>query len=165
MPRLHPITAADLPHIHAGLGDPRVTRHYGVHYDSLEATQAQMDWYAALERDGTGQWWGIRDEDGTFLGTIGFNGLQSDHRKAEIGFWLLHAHWGKGIIGQVMPQALAHGFTQLGLHRIEAIVESGNAASSRVLQRHGFNHEGTLRETEWKHERWIDLEVWALVGA
>jgi [ribosomal protein S5]-alanine N-acetyltransferase len=164
MPHLHPITAADLPHIYSGLGDHRVTRHYGVHFDSLEATQEQMDWYAALERDGTGKWWAIRDEDGRFLGAIGFNGLERAHHKAEIGFWLLPEHWGKGIIGQVIPQVLEHGFTQLGLHRIEGIVEGGNAASGKVLQQHGFVHEGTLHEAEWKGGRWIDLEVWALIG-
>lgn len=163
MPRLHPITPADLPHIFAGLGDPRVTRHYGVHFDSLEATREQMDWYAALEHDGTGKWWSIRDKDDQFLGAIGFNGLQRAHRKAEIGFWLLPEHWGKGIIGQVMPDALAHGFKELDLHRIEGIVEGGNTASGRILQRHGFVHEGTLREAEWKHGKWIDLEMWALI--
>ena len=163
MPHLHPITPADLPHIYTGLGDPRVTRHYGVHFDSLEATQEQMDRYAALGRDGTGKWWAIRDENGSFLGAIGFNGLQRAHRKAEIGFWLLPEHWGKGIIGQVMPDALAHGFKELDLHRIEGIVEGGNMASGRILQRHGFVHEGTLREAECNHGKWIDLEMWALI--
>jgi len=163
MPHLHPITPADLPHIFAGLGDRRVTRHYGVHFDSLEATREQMAWYEGLVKDGTGIWWAIRDEDRIFLGAIGFNGLQRAHRKAELGFWLLPDHWGKGTIGQVMPDALAYGFKELDLHRIEAVVEAGNDASSRVLRCHGFTHEGTLREAERKDGRWIDLEMWALI--
>jgi ribosomal-protein-alanine N-acetyltransferase len=60
-----------------------------------------------------------------------------------------------------MPDALAYGFKELDLHRIEAVVEAGNDASGRVLRRYGFTHEGTLREAERKDGRWIDLEMWA----
>jgi len=89
--------------------------------------------------------------------------LNPTYLEAEIGFWLLPEHWGKGIIGQVMPDALTYGFKELDLHRIEAVVEAGNDASGRVLRRHGFTHEGALREAELKGGRWIDLEMWALI--
>ena len=43
---LREITDADLANIYSGLSNPKVIQHYGVSYDSLEATKAQMAWFA-----------------------------------------------------------------------------------------------------------------------
>lgn len=159
---LRPLGPADLEHVFAGLSHPDVIRHYGVSYATLEATQEQMDWYASIERAGTGLWRAIRVNEGnTFLGAIGLNNIVRDHRKGEIGFWLMPEHQGKGYISEALPVILAHGFTHMGLHRIAAEVETENQASAKVLRKHGFVHEGTLRDREWKHGRWISLEVFA----
>ena len=40
---LHPITPADITHIHRGLSHPEVIRYYAVRFMTLEATQEQMD--------------------------------------------------------------------------------------------------------------------------
>jgi len=42
---------------------------------------------------------------------------------------------------------LRHGFEQMGLNRIEALVYPENAASLRVLERRGFPQEGLLRQS------------------
>lgn len=162
---LRRIVATDLPELYAGFGDPQVTHHYGVHFDSLDATREQLAWYDRLLAEGTGIWWAVCDRrTATFLGAIGLNDLKAVHRKAEIGFWLLRAHWGKGIMSDVLPHVLRHAFGDMGLHRVEAIVETDNRASGRLLARHGFSHEGTMREAERKHGRWIDLEIHALLA-
>ncbi len=44
-------------YIHRGLSHPDVVRYYAVSYPTLEATQEQMDWYASIAHEGTGQWW------------------------------------------------------------------------------------------------------------
>ncbi len=161
---LRPIGEADQEHVFRGLSHPAVILHYGVSYASYEATAQQMEWYAELERTGTGIWWAIvHAQEGRFLGAIGINSLQRQHRKAEIGFWLLPDNWGQGIIGKVLPAVLEHGFRTLGLHRMEAMVETGNVASGRVLRKAGFMLEGTLRECEVKHGCYISLELWALL--
>lgn len=46
----------DIESVYQGLSHPEVIRHYGVSYDSLEATKEQMDWYAAIEREEKGIW-------------------------------------------------------------------------------------------------------------
>lgn len=160
--RLRPIVADDIIHIHQGLSHPDVIKHYAVSFPTLEATQEQMDWYASLERDGTGQWWSMRNQrDDAFLGAIGINNIEQPHRRCELGFWLLPQHWRKGIIRQALPQVLDHAFNGRGLHRIMAEVETDNVASARVLLQAGFLHEGTLRQCEWKNGVPISLDIFA----
>lgn len=161
---LRPIVEGDLESIFKGLSHPDVIRHYGVSFQSLEATRGQMNWYAQLERDGTGIWWAICSRDDAFLGAIGVNGIVKAHRKGELGFWLLPEHWGRGYISEAMPLVLDHGFGRLGLHRLEAQVETDNIASRKVLERCGFAHEGTLRECEVKNGRFVSLDVFSCLA-
>ena len=159
---LHPITPADITHIHRGLSHPEVIRYYAVRFMTLEATQEQMDWYATIEREGTGKWWAVRSaEDGEFLGAIGINVIHPEHKRCELGYWLLPEHWGKGISSEALGRVLDHAFHTPGLHRVTAEVEPENSASARVLLKHGFRHEGTLRECERKDGRWISLDLYA----
>jgi len=161
---LRPFGTADLECVFTGLSHPDVIRHYGISFTTLEATQEQMDRYAAIERDGSGLWRAICAlEDGTFIGAIGLNNVVRDQRKGEVGFWLMPEHRSCGYIGEALPVILEHGFTARGLHRIEAEVETENHASAKVLRKYGFVHEGTLRDRERKDERWISLDVFAML--
>jgi len=160
--RLTPFTAADRPKVFEGLSHPEVVRYYGVSYDSPEATQAQMDWYAELYATGTGRWWAIRPHaERDLIGACGLNNWQATHRRAELGFWLLPAFWRMGVMSQVLPVALDHGFSAMNLHRVEAFVETENRASRGLLRKIGFTHEGTMRDCEIKTGRFLSLEVWA----
>ena len=162
---LRPITAEDKVHIHRGLSHPEVIKHYAVSFLTLEATQEQMDWYAQLEREGTGQWWAIRSVgSGEFVGAIGINNIVQHHRRCELGFWLLPEHWRKGIIREALPVVMDHAFNTRGLHRIMAEVETDNPASAKALLHAGFAHEGTLRACEWKDGRAISLDVFAALN-
>jgi ribosomal-protein-alanine N-acetyltransferase len=162
---LQRIEPEDQPFIFEGLSHPQVIPFYGVRYDSLEATQAQMDFYEALERDGTGQWWKIVSRQSQeALGAIGYNHYQAQHRKAELGYWLLPRFWKQGIITEVMPALLRYMRRERGIHRIEALVEEGNTASHRLLERMGFLHEGTLRDCELKDGHYISLRIYSLLS-
>ncbi|RYD57890.1 MAG: N-acetyltransferase [Sphingobacteriales bacterium] len=160
---LRKITIADKPWIYQGLSHEDVIKYYGVSYDSLEATQVQMDWFESLEREGTGIWWAICSTDNnTFYGAGGLNSLSEKHRKAEVGFWLLPEHQGKGIMTEAMPLILEYGFRKLQLHRIEGIVESENEACKKAVEKLGFTYEGTMRECEIKNGRFINLDIYAM---
>ncbi len=155
---LQPVRDEDISLIYQGLSDQRVVKYYGVSFDSLEKTKIQMEWYRNLESEGTGIWWTVRTRsNGTFIGAGGFNNLVKEHRKAEIGFWLLPEFWGKGYMSEAFRKICHFGFEDLGLHRIEGWVESNNAACIKALIKCGFTLEGTMRECEWKDDHFIDL--------
>ncbi|MDR9416250.1 MAG: hypothetical protein RI564_08200 [Gracilimonas sp.] len=45
---LKPIEDADIEEIFHGLSHPKVIKHYGVHFETLEETKDQMGWYRQI---------------------------------------------------------------------------------------------------------------------
>ena len=124
-----------------------------------------MDWYARIEREETGRWWAIVDPaDEYFYGAIGIHDIHPQHRKAEIGFWLLTEYWGKGYITEAATRIIKHSFDDLGLHRIYAYVESENHNSKKVMHKLCFVYEGTMKECEIKDGKWYDLEMYGMLN-
>ena len=161
---LKEITRGDINHIHKGLSNPEVTKYYAVHFPTLESTQEQMDWYEDLKKNGTGIWWGIwTKETDNFVGAGGFNGLDKDNHKAEIGLWLLPEFWGKGILSEVMPCLFKAGFENLNLNRIEGFVDAGNDKCRRALEKINFTYEGTMRQVELKDNAYLDVAIYSIL--
>ena len=162
--KLRLIQPSDAGFILQGLSDERVTKYYAVHYDTMEAVQEQMRFYEQLLSEGTGVWWAfsLKDDD-QLIGACGYSSLEAEHRKAEIGFWLLPQFWGKGYIPEAARAVITYGFESMNLNRIEAIVEGGNEQSEQVLKKIGFAFEGRLREREIKNGRFIDLLYYSIL--
>lgn len=91
--------------------------------------------------------WGIAlRTDDTLIGSVTLFHPDFTHRRAEIGYALGRAHWGKGYMQETLKAVLRYAFEVLHFHRIEADVDPRNAASIRTLERLGFQREGYLRE-------------------
>jgi len=161
---LRQFTADDLENVFAGLSHPEIIKYYGVKYDSLEETKLQMKFFADLKKKGTGIWWAVCSADNNvFYGACGLNNLVKAHKKAEIGFWLLVEFWGKGIMTEAIPLICNYGFSNLGLHRIEGIVETKNRNCKNVLKKLQFDHEGTMVDAEIKNGSFISLDIFAKI--
>lgn len=161
---LKEVQSFDIHNIYKGLSDSEITAFYGVHFATLEETKEQMDWYKNLKEKGTGVWWCIFDKtDNRFCGAGGFNDVDEQHRKAEIGFWLLKEFWGKGIMKEVFPRLLQEGFTALNLNRIEGYVDSENIKCKRAIEKVNFTYEGTMRECEIKNNKKLSVAIYAIL--
>lgn len=161
---LKEIKQSDITNIHKGLSNSEITKYYDVHFSTLEETEEQMEWYRNLKKEGTGIWWGIYDKkDNQFCGAGGFNGLDKNHQKAEIGLWLLKEYWGKGILKEVMPQLFEQGFKNLNLNRIEGYVVSENTKCKNALEKINFQYEGTMRECEIKNGEKINIDFYSIL--
>ena len=155
---LRPIIESDIQNIYHGLSHPLVIKHYGISFDSLEGTKEQMEWFEKP----TQCWWAICSLDNqTFYGAGGLNDLSQEHKKAEIGLWLLPDCWGKGIMGEAMPLICNYGFDELGLHRIEGFVESDNQNCKRAMAKLDFEYEGTMKDCEIKNGRYVSVDIYA----
>jgi ribosomal-protein-alanine N-acetyltransferase len=152
----------DLEDVFRGLSHPDIIKYYGVSYDSLEATKTQMDFFAELEKNETGIWWAICSADNKiFYGAGGLNSLKKEHRKAEIGCWLMPEYWGRGIMIEILPVICEYGFDHLGLHRIEGIIETENKNCKKAIEKLSFTYEGTMKECEMKNGKFISLDFYA----
>ena len=64
--------------------------------------------------------------------------------RAELGYWLARAHWGKGYATEAGRAMLAAARLGLRLRRIEAGHFLDNPASGRVLEKLGFRPTGAI---------------------
>lgn len=155
---LREITDLDLKNIFNGLSNPKVIKHYGVSYSSLEATKEQMNWFA----DKRQLWWAICSLDNkTFYGAAGLNDIDKAESKAEIGLWLLPDYWGQGIMKEVMPLITDYGLEKMNLSRIEGFVETDNMNCKKAMIKLDFVNEGTLKDCEIKNGKPISVDVYA----
>ena|SRR6218665_2010980 len=162
---LREIEPADIDKVFEGLSHPDVIQYYGVSYKSLEATKAQMQWYADMIEKDTGRCWAICPADNSnFYGVITLPFWEKEHRRAELGYWLLPAFWKQGIITEAARRVIEYAFTEMNLHRIKAESEDDNAGSIATLKKLGFVYEGTQRECEIKNGRFINLQIFALLN-
>ena len=83
------------------------------------------------------------------IGTCLLFRFDEGSERAELGYVLGRAHWGRGLMREALGGLLDRAFTTMGLRRIEAEVDVRNASSSRLLARLGFTREGVLRQ-RWR---------------
>ena len=130
---LRQFVESDLENVFSGLSDPDIIKYYGVSFKTLEETKEQMKFFADLEKNETGVWWAVCSlNNKAFYGAGGLNSLSKEHKKAEIGFWLLIDFWGQGIMTETMPLICKYGFDNLGLHRIEGFVDTDNITAGKL---------------------------------
>lgn len=99
---------------------------------------------------------------GEAAGAVGFDRLPDVHRlTAEIGYWLGRAHWGRGIATRALVAATRYAFERFDFERLEAGVFEWNPASSRVLEKAGYEREGRLRRSVFKDGRLGDAILYA----
>jgi [ribosomal protein S5]-alanine N-acetyltransferase len=106
-----------------------------------------------------------RRDDGAIVGFINLNeiirgGLQS----AFLGYGGVAAYAGQGYMSEGLQLVLARAFGELGLHRLEANIQPGNAASIALVRRAGFVSEGISERYLKIGGRWRDHEHWVMLA-
>jgi RimJ/RimL family protein N-acetyltransferase len=107
--------------------------------------------------------WTITENDKT-IGSIGIFRKDNVHsRTAEMGYYIAEPWWGRGIVTLAVKEACAYVFQNTDIIRIFADPFAYNAASCRVLEKAGFQYEGTLRKNAVKNGKVLDMKMYALV--
>jgi [ribosomal protein S5]-alanine N-acetyltransferase len=89
--------------------------------------------------------------DGRAVGGVGLQPMTDvNRRSAEIGYWLGAAYWGHGIATEAITLVTDWAFGAHGLLRLFAQPFAANAASRRVLEKAGYELEGTMRRSAIK---------------
>ncbi|MBD5654100.1 MAG: GNAT family N-acetyltransferase [Candidatus Eremiobacteraeota bacterium] len=126
------------------LGDVRRYGHYA---------QAQYESRIAFD-------FGIRS-GGALVGAIGLHGFDWGNRSAQIGYWLVPAARGRGIITRSAAALVGHAFGPLEMHRLEIRCVVENERSRAVAERLGFTFEGMLGEAYLLHGAFRDIALYA----
>lgn len=134
--------------------------------DLASIDSANRHLIAAVERASAGEVfeWHLF-VDGILCGAIRLKDIDSEDRKAKIGYFIGRKYAGKGIVTSTVRAVLAYCFEQLNLNRIELRCAAGNEASKRVAERLGFVLEGMLRQEEYLNGEFVDQHVYGLLAA
>ena len=102
--------------------------------------------------------------DKKVIGSIGIFRQGNIHRRtAELGYYIAEEYWGKGVMTEAVRQACAYVFDKSDIIRIYAEPFTYNIASCRVLEKAGFQYEGTLRRNAVKNGKVIDMNIYSLL--
>jgi ribosomal-protein-alanine N-acetyltransferase len=105
----------------------------------------------------------VRAADGAIVGACNLNNLVwGGLRAASLGYYAFAPAAGRGYVREGVALLLTHAFRGLGLHRVEAAVQPGNAASLALVRALGFRHEGSSPRYMKLAGRWRDHERWAV---
>ncbi len=102
--------------------------------------------------------------DERVVGSIGVFRQSNIHRQtAEMGYYIAEGYWGKGIMTEAVKQTCEFVFGNSDIIRIYAEPFAYNTASCRVLEKAGFQYEGTLRSNAVKNGKIIDMKMYSLL--
>ena len=127
--------------------------------ETIKAAKEEFEMYILGPwKEGTGLRWGITlKDDGSLIGSCGFYKWENEpHRKAEMGYDLAPAYWGRGIMREALQAIIRYGFEEMNLNRITVLVISYNDRSLRLVNRLGFVKEGVMRESAFFDGEFID---------
>ena len=102
--------------------------------------------------------------DNKVVGSIGVFRQGNIHRlTAELGYYIAEEYWGRGIMTETVRQTCEYVFDKSDIIRIYAEPFAYNIASCRVLEKAGFQYEGTLRDNAVKNGQVIDMKMYSLL--
>ena len=100
--------------------------------------------------------------NGKVIGSIGAFRQGNIHRQtAELGYYIAEEYWGKGIMTEAVKQLCDYVFSNTDIIRIYAEPFAYNIGSCRVLEKAGFQYEGTLRSNALKNGNVLDMKMYS----
>jgi len=106
----------------------------------------------------------VRDS-GAIAGYINLNVIvRGFFQSCYVGYAIGAPYAGKGCMTEAMKLVTRYAFDELKLHRIEANIQPGNAASIALVRACGFRKEGFSPRYLQIFGEWRDHERWALLA-
>jgi RimJ/RimL family protein N-acetyltransferase len=133
---------SDLDPYAAMNADPEVRRFYPSLLSRQESLESFERMRAGIEERGWGIW--AVEADGLFAGATGLviPGFDAPFAPCTEILWRFQTEfWGRGIARAAATQALAYGFSNLGLREIVAFTSALNHRSIRLMERLGFTRD------------------------
>ena len=148
---LRPLLPSDAKALFEVFSDDKVMRYWsGAAWTSIDQAHEKIDRYRKSLRENEALSLGIiNSQTKLVIGSCSLFHLDTQCRRAEIGYGMVSTSWGKGYMHEALTALINFSFEALDLNRIEADIDPRNEASLRSIERLGFIREGHLRE------RWI----------
>lgn len=152
------VAPGDYPFLEALHNEPETRRQAGISLPWSEADVAEL----VEESEDAVTFLACRDGDP--VGSVVLSEIDTQARTAEIGYLVSPGERGNGYATEAAELCLRHAFDDRDLHRVWARVNEGNDASVRVVEKLGFQREGTLREHEYADGERVDVHVYGMLA-
>lgn len=102
--------------------------------------------------------------DNKVIGSVGvFRKYNIHYRTAEIGYYISEQYWDNGIMTEVLKKVCSYIFNETDIIRIFAEPFAYNIGSCRVLEKAGFEFEGTLKSNAIKNGKILDMKMYSII--
>ena len=164
--RLRPIVKSDAVSLAKYAHDRSVSRHTFIPYPYTEKNALEfINRSKIINRNLTGLNLGIEYKaTGEIIGGIGFNTINHNFKRAELGYWISKKYRNEGIMSEAVTLTVKYAFSKLKLKRVHAFVEPSNKASIKVLEKCGFENEGLLKKFIKQNNRYKDMCIFAIIN-
>lgn len=108
-------------------------------------------------------WAGLLRDQKKIIGTCGYNAIDWDNHRAEIGGEMTTAYWGKHLALEAMASITRFGLHHLGLHSIEAKILPSNRGAIYLLETLGFQQEAHFKDRIFFEGEFLDMAVFSLI--
>ncbi|MDF1796975.1 MAG: GNAT family N-acetyltransferase [Coxiellaceae bacterium] len=103
--------------------------------------------------------------DNQLAGVVNLNEVvRGLFQSAYSGYFVFKQFAAQGVMTAGLKQVVRYAFDQIGLHRIEANIQSDNLASIALVRRCGFQQEGYSPNYLFIDNQWRDHERWAILN-
>ncbi len=97
------------------------------------------------------------------MGHISIHVIIKEHYRAEVGYMMQRAYYGRGLMDEALKAVLDYGFNELGLHSFEANVSPENTPSRKLLEKNNFKQEAHFKENFYWEGEFLDSIIYSLV--
>jgi [ribosomal protein S5]-alanine N-acetyltransferase len=105
-------------------------------------------------------------DTGALVGVINLTSIvRGLFQSGYLGYYAFAGNERQGLMRQGLQAVVRHAFTSLKLHRLEANIQPGNAASIALVSSCGFKKEGYSPRYLKVGGQWRDHERWAVLSS
>jgi ribosomal-protein-alanine N-acetyltransferase len=113
--------------------------------NTIEDARKFIHKIAEVVRQSEGIYWAITlTNNDKLVGTICLFNFSNENDQAEIGYELLPAFHGQGIMQEAVSKVISFGLNIIGLKTIEAYTHLENENSSKLLEKYNFRKQENI---------------------
>lgn len=163
---LRKLVYADKSDIFSYAKNPEVSKYviwnaHETEFDSLEFLNIV---YEAYNKNRPAPWGIQLKNDPRIIGTAGFVEWNKEKNEAEIGYALSQDHWNKGFITEAVREIIKFGFNVMKLERITSRCKPENTGSYKILEKCGFDYDGTVKNQMLMKGSLHDMRMYSLTN-
>jgi RimJ/RimL family protein N-acetyltransferase len=155
---LCPIETDDVPFVQRLINDARVRTNLLAHAPKNRLQEEA--WVESIDDDNVRL---LVCVGGDPVGTIELKEPNQVWGTVEVGYMIDPEQWGNGYATEAVELVCRYAFDERRLEKVFATVYATNPASARVLEKVGFQQEGTLRKHAFADGERVDVRYYGLL--